>query len=108
MAKKMTALGYSRNLGKVGSDKKSGFIMLGYDDIYSIQYFEKNLKAYWTHDGKTDIFQAFKSAEADYATIMGRCDNFNRTMMLMPKSGRWKYAELCALAYRQAISAINW
>lgn len=106
MAKKMTALGYSRNLGKVGSDKKSGFIMLGYDDIYSIQYFEKNLKAYWTHDGKTDIFQAFKSAEADYATIMGRCDNFNRTMMAdAEKAGGGKYAELCALAYRQAISA---
>ncbi len=51
-------------------------------------------------------FQAFKSAEADYATIMGRCDNFNRTMMAdAEKAGGGKYAELCALAYRQAISA---
>ncbi len=106
MTKKMTALGYSRNLGKVGSDKKSGFIMLGYDDIYSIQYFEKNLKAYWTHDGKTDILQTFQSAETDYSLIMERCDNFNRTMMAdAEKAGGVKYAELCALAYRQAISA---
>ena len=106
MTKKMTALGYSSDLGKVGSDKKSGFVMLGYDDIYSIQYFEKNLKAYWTHEGKTDIFQAFKSAKTDYATIMQRCDSFNRAMMAdAEKSGSKKYAELCALAYRQAVSA---
>lgn len=39
MTKEMTALAYSCDLGQVTSDKKAGFIMLGYDDIYSIQYF---------------------------------------------------------------------
>ncbi len=105
----MTALGYSRNLGKVGSDKKSGFIMLGYDDIYSIQYFEKNLKAYWTHDGKTDIFQAFKSAEADYATIMGRCDNFNRTMMADAEKREVENMRNCVLwLIVRRYQPINW
>lgn len=106
IAKEMTVLAYSRDLGKVSSDKKTGFIMLGYDDIYSIQYFEKNLKGYWTKDGTVDIFQAFKSAETDYASIMKRCDDFNRAMRAdAEKAGGRKYAELTALVYRQAIAA---
>jgi len=102
----MTVLAYSKDLGRVSDDYTAGYIMLGYDDIYSIQYFEKNLKGYWTNDGTVDIFQAFKSAETDYASIMKRCDDFNRTMMAdAVEAGGVKYAELCALAYRQAISA---
>lgn len=102
----MTVLAYSKDLGRVSDDYTAGYIMLGYDDIYSIQYFEKNLKGYWTNDGTVDIFQAFKSAETDYASIMKRCDDFNRTMMTdAVEAGGVKYAELCALAYRQAISA---
>lgn len=106
MAREMTVLAYSRDLGEVVSQKKAGFIMLGYDDIYSIQYFQKNLKGYWTHDGTVDILQAFKSAERDYSPVMKRCDDFNRAMMAdAERAGGRKYAELTALAYRQAIAA---
>jgi hypothetical protein len=102
----MTVLAYSKDLGRVSDDYTAGYIMLGYDDIYSIQYFGKNLKGYWTNDVTVDIFQAFKSAETDYVSIMERCDDFNRTMMAdAVEAGGVKYAELCALAYRQAISA---
>lgn len=80
--------------------------MLGYDDIYSVQYFENNLKGYWTKDGTVDIFQAFKNAETDYVSIMDRCDDFNRSMMAdAERVGGKKYAELAALVYRQAIAA---
>jgi hypothetical protein len=35
------------------SDKGSnGKIMLGYDDLYSIQYFNENRMAWWKKDGK--------------------------------------------------------
>lgn len=106
MMEEMTLLAYSRDLGEVGSDIKTGFIMLGYDDIYSVQYFENNLKGYWTKDGTVDIFQAFKNAETDYVSIMDRCDDFNRSMMAdAERVGGKKYAELAALVYRQAIAA---
>lgn len=102
----MTVLAYSENLGSVSNKQTAGYIMLGYDDVYSIQYFNKNLKGYWTNDGEIDIFQAFESAKTDYAAIMQKCDEFNRSMMEdAVKAGGQKYAELCALAYRQAISA---
>ncbi|MDD3788416.1 MAG: DUF4965 domain-containing protein [Petrimonas sp.] len=106
MAKEMTVLAYSKDLGKISSNKTADYFMLGYDDVYSIQYFGNNLKAYWTNNGKTDIFQAFKSAETDYASIMDRCADFNESMMAdANRVGGEKYAELCALAYRQAIAA---
>jgi hypothetical protein len=102
----MSVLAYSDDMGVVSSDKKAGYLMLGYDDNYSVQYFQNNLKGYWTNDGERDIYQAFRSAEDDYASVMERCDAFNREMMAdAEKAGGNKYAELCALAYRQAISA---
>lgn len=104
--KKMTVLAYSHDLGKVSQKTVSDYIMLGYDDIYSIQYFNENLKGYWTNDGKTDIFEAFRKADADYASIMKRSQAFDKQMMAdAVKAGGQKYAELCALAYRQAIAA---
>ena len=45
-------------MGKVGAEGKSGYVMLGYDDIYAIEYFYEPVLAYWKHQGKVDIYQA--------------------------------------------------
>ena len=71
MSQGMAVLAYSRDLGPVASSKQAGYIMLGYDDLYSIQYFNENLQAYWTEDGTVDIFSIVR--QKDYATIMERC-----------------------------------
>ncbi len=104
--KKMIVLTYSRNLGKISSTSNNGFLMLGYDDLYSIQYYHNNLMPYWKHNGTVNIYQEFEKASSDYASIMKRCEDFNTRMMNdAAKSGGEKYADLCALAYRQAIAA---
>ncbi len=36
--------------------------MLGYDDIYSIEYFYERRMAYWKHNGQVSIFDAFERA----------------------------------------------
>jgi len=106
MTKQMTVLAISDDLGKVSANHKSGFIMIGYDDIYSIQYFEDNRMAYWKNNGETDICQAFLKGAKGYADIMQRCKKADAEIMHAATStGGKKYAELCALAYRQAISA---
>ncbi|WP_321518593.1 glutaminase domain-containing protein [uncultured Bacteroides sp.] len=106
MKKKMTVLTYSRNLGKISSTSNNGFLMLGYDDLYSIQYYKNNLMPYWKHNGTVNIYQEFEKANSDYISIMKRCEKFNTEMMNdAAKSGGEKYADLCALAYRQAIAA---
>lgn len=98
-------LSYSDNLGKVSS-AANGFMMIGYDDIYAIQYFKDNRMAYWKHDGKVDMLQALNTAKANYASVMERCHQFDtRLMNDAERAGNKQYAELCALAYRQSIAA---
>ena len=101
----MNALVYTRDLGNVQSPV-SGYIMLGYDDLYSIQYFKDNRMAYWKHNGKFDIYDVFEKAVKTYASVMQRCEQFDIRMMNdAEKAGGKKYADLCALAYRQAVAA---
>ena len=96
---------FCENIGKT-SAPSNGFVMIGYDDIYAIQYFHDNRPAYWKHNGKVDIIQAFERASGNYQPIMKRCAAFDTKMMTdVEKAGGKEYAELCALAYRQAISA---
>jgi hypothetical protein len=103
---KMTGLSFSKNHGKVGSKTVNGYLMAGYDDILSIQYFGENLPAYWTKEGTVTIKQAFSLAEKEYLTIMDQCSAFDREFMTdAEKAGGRKYAELAALTYRQSIAA---
>lgn len=86
--------------------KVSGHWMLAYDDIRSVQYFGENLRPYWNRDGSHDIIDILAKAELEYASLMKRCEKFDNELFTeaMEAGGR-KYAELCALAYRQTIAA---
>jgi hypothetical protein len=95
----------SRSLGEV-SDATAGYIMLGYDDIYSIQYFGDNLRPYWNRTADKNMFGIFKHARDEYEQIKKLCGEFDVEMMNYAfKCGGKEYAELCALAYRQALCA---
>lgn len=88
------------------SKKSSGSVMIGYDDIYSIQYFGENLRPYWNRKGDSNIEKQFEAAMKEEASLVKRCYAFDRKLMAdAEKAGGRKYAELCALAYRQAIHA---
>ena len=103
---RMTALSFTEDLEKVGGESKSGFLMLGYDDVFAVEYFYKRRLAYWKHDGEIDIFQAFERANKNYTAVMQRCKDFDKQLMAdLTKAGGTEYAELCALAYRQSIAA---
>lgn len=80
-------------------------VMLGYDDLYSIQYFGENLKAWWALGGAT-INQQFQSAAADYKSLRAQCDAFDKQLYNEAlKCGGEEYAKLCVMAYRQSIAA---
>ena len=92
-------------LGKV-KRPCSGMIMVGYDDIFSVEYFGDYLRPYWNRTGEQTIQQQFNLAADNYGKIMKRCERFDRKLMADAQSaGGREYAELCALAYRQAIAA---
>lgn len=94
----------ARSLGRTA--KAEGMVMAGFDDIYSIQYFKTNLRPYWNRKGDNSIEQQFALAAKDYAALSKKCVEFDRELMeTATRKGGRKYAELCALAYRQSIAA---
>ena len=89
---------------KVKTQPVSRWLMLAYDDEYSIQYFKKNLRPYWRRNGD-DAAVLLKKSAADYATLTKRCEKFDAELMAdLRKVGGEKYARLGALAYRQTMA----
>lgn len=84
----------------------SGKFIIGYDDIYSVQYFGINLRPYWNRDGRSDLLSVLEKANSEFKQLKTKCDVFDYNLMLQAQQvGGKQYAELCALAYRQAVSA---
>ncbi|HVM89866.1 MAG TPA: DUF4965 domain-containing protein, partial [Puia sp.] len=80
-------------------------VELAYDDIYSIQYFNKNLQAWWKKDGES-MEKILSKASSDYKIIKSQCDVFDKKMYDDAKNaGGEKYAKLCVAAYRQSLAA---
>lgn len=102
--KKMPVLTYQDDLGKDEDQKK--FLMIGYDDVSSIQYFGQDLKAWWTHGGEITMDDILQKAETDYSRIMELCNDFDNTVWNdATTAGGNDYADLCILAYRQSVAA---
>lgn len=99
-------LNTSVNLGKVGAQPKEQYFLLGYDDIYSVQYFHKNLKPWWNRNGDQTIEKQLSLAAKDYKSVMQKCDDWNKKLYQdLVNAGGETYANLCILAYRQSIAA---
>ena len=85
--------------------RSSTLITFAYDDIESIQYFGDNLKSYWNKDG-ADIVNEIVKAHSDYKPVMRKCSQMAENLFCdAVRAGGEKYAEICELSFRQAISA---
>ena len=90
---------------RVSTRPVSRWLMLAYDDEYSIQYFKKNLRPYWRRNGD-DAAALLKKSAAEYEWLKKRCEKFDADLMgALRKAGGDKYARICALAYRQCYAA---
>ena len=90
---------------KVSAKPVSRWLMLAYDDEYSIQYMKKNLRPYWRRNG-WEAVDLLKAAAKDYKSLQKRCTAFDNELMAdLTSAGGEKYAQLCALAYRQCFAA---
>jgi hypothetical protein len=89
----------------VNSASIERWLMLAYDDRFSIQYMRKNLRPYWRRNGD-DAAALLKKAAADYESLKKRCEQFDAELMAdLRKAGGEQYARLAALAYRQCFAA---
>lgn len=86
-------------------ENKSADVIFAYDDIYSIEYFKKHLKAYW-HIKNISIEEAIAEAVSESDEILAKCRRVSAEIFEdATRVGGEKYAELLALAYRQLICA---
>ena len=93
-----------RDFGRIRSG--NAFAMVAYDDVRSIRYFGEDLYPWWNRGGNRTIFDALRAAAADYKSLMNRSRAFDRALYDEAKErGGTRYADLCAVAYRQAVTA---
>lgn len=91
---------------QVGNAAVVKHILIGYDDLYAVQYFGQNLRPWWNSAGNSTIEKQLAAAEQSYADVLEKCVKFNKDFRADNlKAGGEKYADLLDLTYRQAISA---
>ncbi len=101
----MPTLAYVHNFGTV-AEPVSSYMMIGYDEIWDIEYMYKRYKGYWTHHGKVTIFDAFDRLIREYETIMNKCRALDKRIYDDAMAvGNEKYAEILSGSYRHVIAA---
>jgi hypothetical protein len=87
------------------SKETSKTVLLGYDDLYSIQYFNQNLQAWWKKN-YSSIEDLLAKSAVEYKLVKKKCDAFDKQLYSDGmRAGGDKYAKLCVIAYRQSLAA---
>ncbi|HKF53558.1 MAG TPA: DUF4965 domain-containing protein, partial [Candidatus Acidoferrales bacterium] len=99
------AIAFAFSLNAVGEQSVSRHLILAYDEIASIEYFGKHLHPFWQRNGVT-VSDMLQSAEKDFASLETRTEKFDQELMAdLTRIGGEQYADVSALAYRQAFAA---
>lgn len=90
---------------RVGDTPVSRWLLLAYDDLFSIQFMKQNLRPYWRRNG-WEAADLLRASAREYEALARRCAEFDAELLgdLTRERGA-SYAQLCALAYRQCFAA---
>ncbi len=92
--------------GTISSAVVEKYVMLGYDDLKSVEYFGEKLSPVWRQAGGQNFEDQLAEAAAQYPALKSECTAFDAKLYAdAKKAGGVEYADLCKLAYRQAIAA---
>jgi len=95
------------NLGKVGNQSITRYAIVALDEQYAVDYFGTWLRPYWMH-WYSNIREILMDAAQRYNNVYDMAVKFdNQLMEDCTKVGGERYAQICALAYRQSIAAIG-
>jgi hypothetical protein len=99
------ALAVSFELGRAADKPLSSWLLLAYDELYALEYFERRVRPWWRHPGRgADVL--LTEAIRDHEQIVARCREFDERLLAdLRAAGGDEYAQLCALVYRQALAA---
>jgi hypothetical protein len=104
-ADRRTMLASLFDLGQVSNTASSRHVLLAYDDLYSIEYLNQWMRAYWRRNGMT-MGQLLEKAEQDYSRLDQRARQFDDELVAdLRRMGGEAYAEVAELSFRQTIAA---
>lgn len=90
---------------QVSGEKQTAQLLLGYDQVADIQYFDLTAKAYYARNGKT-IVQALHEMHQKRDDIYARLDALDQQLLADAlRVGGKSYAALVVASYRQSICA---
>lgn len=92
-------------LGRVGAEPVSRHVLLAYDDQFSLELFHRKLRPYWRR-GTMGTAELLQAAAGEYETLSARCRAFDEELSAdLERTGGAAYAAVCALSFRQCVSA---
>jgi hypothetical protein len=98
-------LAASLNLGEVGANTVQRHALIGYDQVYSLEYFHRKLRPYWARNGK-GAADMLADAEREYARLSETCRAYDEELVAdLQQVGGDEYAQIASLAFRQCIAA---
>jgi len=93
------------HVGQVKAKPVERQVIIAYDEFYSINYFGQKLRPYWRRNGATPA-TLLRQAEKEFSSVEKRCIEFDRELTEdLTRLGGVRYAQICALAYRQCLAA---
>jgi glutaminase A-like protein/uncharacterized protein DUF5127/uncharacterized protein DUF4964 len=93
------------DLGSVAATPVSRHVVLAYDDLFSIEYFQRRLRPYWRRNGDGPA-EMLRKAWQEYDSLAQRSAAFDKRLMDdLVRVGGEEYARLASLAYRQTAAA---
>jgi hypothetical protein len=104
-ADRRTVLAADFDFEQVKNAPSSRYILVAYDDLYSIEYLNRWLRPYWRRKGAT-TGELLETAERDFKSLEQRSRQFDDELTQdLRQVGGEAYAELAAVAFRQTIAA---
>jgi hypothetical protein len=99
------ALAWTFDLGSVGRQSASRYVLVAYDDLYSVEYLFRRLRPWWRRNG-AGAADLIRNSLTDYESLKARCEKFDAQLIAdARRTGGDQYSVLVALAYRQSLAA---
>lgn len=100
---KVTA--FATDLGQVGTAGQGWNLVVAYDQVWALTYFDRRLRPYWSRNGQSAI-GLIETAWAERESVLRRVVEFDaRLVPELEASGGEIYARLGILAFRQCLGA---
>lgn len=103
----LPALATALDMSVGAGGSASHTVLLAYDDVRSVYYFDAEFKGLWTQT-YANIEAALAAASADFDAVLAKSVAHDEALLAdLQAVGGTEYAQLCALAYRQTLAAIK-